>query len=127
MKLPGRKVYIFLLFVLVAAFVWVLHALSRPAQDSFVFTLKYTNPVYSETGALQKKVTATIAGRGYDLLYVKWNYPSPEIVIDFNRIKPTGKESKVDYKKLITEQYPELLNHVSIMSVTPESFYLGAE
>lgn len=128
MKFPGRKVYIFLLFVLVAAFVWVLHALSKQAQDNFVFTVKYSHSIYSETevGA-QKKIAATLAGRGYDILIAKWKYAKPEIVIDFNRIKLTGKESKLEYKKIIMEQYPDLLSHLSIVSVTPEAFYLGLD
>jgi hypothetical protein len=89
MKKPG-KTKAFFICVLIASFLWLIHALNTVYTETFKIDVSFTNvPLNRQSlDPLPERLSIDIKASGLKLALLRLNKPFKPLEIDFNALKP---------------------------------------
>ncbi len=123
----NRELLVFLVFFCIAVIFWFLQALQENASMKIEYQLKIHNipDKIIITSEIPKEVTATIGGRGYDILDYITNNNDRTIDVDFSELIRTDITLSIDnnlWRRLLIKEIGSTLRQVT---TTPPTLLLS--
>ena len=123
----NRELLVFFVFLCIASIFWLLQAFRENATTQLHYNLHFSN--FPEemviTSDIPKQISATIAGRGYDLMtYTSEENTNLDIIIDYSELSKGENSLFIDnatLKRLISKN---LSSYINLVSVSPSQITL---
>jgi len=123
------KVFVFLVCLILSAFLWFLNALEKHYTNHISVPLRYVNLPRNKdiTGKLPEKLDLTVDAFGYTLLRHKLSFIISPVLIDVNEITNNYLEDKFISKYSIStnthkiEIAKQISSEIEILSIRPDS------
>jgi len=125
--LLSRKVVTFLICLLVASVLWLVHALNRNYRSTLVIPVKFINlpPNKVIMGELPDKLQFDIKTSGTKLLFINLRRHFNELVIDFNALKGNAKSQAYSLSTGNLNLNSVVNFDVEILKIRPDTLFFS--
>jgi YbbR domain-containing protein len=128
-----KKVYIFIVCFVIAAFIWILIKLSKEYTEVLVFPVSYTNIPAGKVIANDPDTTLTLQlkSKGFKILSNKKFFEPRTITIDVGSLIHKKKNSTSEYYIPASELYSTVGNQIhypnEVISINPDTLFFHLE
>ncbi len=126
-KQKNRKIFSFLVCVVIAAFLWTVNALSQKYTDVIPFGVQYRHlPSDRKLMPSPDAINLTLTASGYNLLAYKLGIKQPLINIDANVFRHKDNQYIYNLQSQLHQDKirDQLGEQTELVAITPDTLYL---